>query len=354
MVAAASEQGLRPAQVYALLALCVVGAFACIALVADQGILRLQPVEKPPLVLADRARELIARLGYPEAPAASAYGFAADFSYVLHTEAKDRANDRWEKLAAGRPAAVQFWYRQSPRALVSTAISGRVLQANPPQDTSGMAGVRFDPKGRLIDFYAVPPQLEEPDQRVDRPDWNPLFQEARLDLERFSPVPSRWTPPFMADLRAAWEGSYAERPEITVRVEAAAYRGRPVMFRLVHPWTPPERMQPFRPTRELAIAGSTVTGLLIAGVVDRHGVAGARQRHADPAAQAAAAAGHQRDGTVAHGLLTRGTARGSSVPAQIALNHRLATKRGSLRRGRHRQPRRVPGRALPQPPDRAG
>src|SRR5206468_3541184 len=267
MVAAASEQGLRPAQVYALLALCVVGAFACIALVADQGILRLQPVEKPPLVLADRARELIARLGYPEAPAASAYGFAADFSYVLHTEAKDRANDRWEKLAAGRPAAVQFWYRQSPRALVSTAISGRVLQANPPQDTSGMAGVRFDPKGRLIDFYAVPPQLEEPDQRVDRPDWNPLFQEARLDLERFSPVPSRWTPPFMADLRAAWEGSYAERPEITVRVEAAAYRGRPVMFRLVHPWTPPERMQPFRPTRELAIAGSTVTGLLIAGVV---------------------------------------------------------------------------------------
>ena len=188
-------------------------------------------------------------------------------NYLLHTEANDRSNDRWEKLASGRPAAVQFWYRQSPRALVSTAISGRVFQANPPQDTSGMAGVRFDAKGRLIDFYAVPPQLEEPPGPLEAPDWNPLFQEAKLDLERFSPVASRWTPPFMADVRSAWEGRYAERPEITVRVEAAAYRGRPVMFRLVHPWTPPERMEAFRPTRELAIANNTGTVLFISAVV---------------------------------------------------------------------------------------
>ena len=267
MVAAAGDEGLRPAQVYGLLAFCVLGAVACLAFVASQGSLRLQPVEKPPLVLADRARELIARLGYPEAPAASAYGFAVDFSYVLDTEAKDRSQDRWEKLASGRPAAVQFWYRQSPRPLVSTSITGRVFQANPPQDTSGMAGVRFDGKGRLIDFYAVPPQLEEPSGPLEAPDWKPLFQEARLDFERFSPVPSRWTPPFMADVRAAWDGSYAERPEIKLRVEAAGYRGRPVMFRLVHPWTPPERMQAFRPTRELAIANNTGTALFISAVV---------------------------------------------------------------------------------------
>src|SRR5262249_24736774 len=119
----------------------------------------------------------------------------------------------------------------------------------------------------LIDFYAVPPQLEDPAERLEPPDWKPLFEEARLDLARFSPLPSRWTPPFNADVRAAWEGSYAERPEIKVRVEAAGYRGRPVMFRLVHPWTPPERMQPFRPTRELAIANTTVTALLIAAIV---------------------------------------------------------------------------------------
>src|SRR5262249_4077548 len=63
MVAAAGEQGLRPPQVHALLAFCAVGAAACIALVANVGGLRLQPIEKPPLVLADRASELIARLG---------------------------------------------------------------------------------------------------------------------------------------------------------------------------------------------------------------------------------------------------------------------------------------------------
>jgi serine/threonine-protein kinase len=205
MVAAAGEQGLPRTQVYALLAFCVVGAATCLAFIAAAGGLRLQPIEKPPLVLADRGHELIARLGYPEVPAASACGFAVDFSYVLHTEANDRSSDRWGKLASGRPAAVQFWYRQSPRALVSTAVSGRVFQANPPQDVSGMA--RFDGQGRLIDFYAVPPQLEEPSPRVEEPDWAPLFEAAKLDRERFSPVPSRWTPPFITDVRAAWEGT---------------------------------------------------------------------------------------------------------------------------------------------------
>ena len=33
-----------------------------------------------------------------------------------------------------------------------------------------------------------------------------------------------------------------------MRIEAAAYRGKPVYFELIGPWTQPERMQPYQPT----------------------------------------------------------------------------------------------------------
>jgi hypothetical protein len=58
-------------------------------------------------------------------------------------------------------------------------------------------------------------------------------------------VAPHWTPQGFADARAAWEGSYPDRPDVAIRVEAAAYHGRPVSFVLVGPWTRPTRMEPF-------------------------------------------------------------------------------------------------------------
>jgi hypothetical protein len=113
-----------------------------------------------------------------------------------------------------------------------------------------MAGASYDLSGRLLSFYRVPPQLER--RGVERapaaaaatgPDWAPLFAEARLDPQALREVEPTWTPPFYADARAAWEGRWPRRPELTLRVEAAAYRGRPVWFELKSPWTRPEREQ---------------------------------------------------------------------------------------------------------------
>jgi serine/threonine-protein kinase len=42
-------------------------------------------------------------------------------------------------------------------------------------------------------------------------------------------------------VRAAWSGSYPGRPDLTLRVEAAAYRGKPTWFELVTPWSKPSR-----------------------------------------------------------------------------------------------------------------
>jgi serine/threonine-protein kinase len=68
-----------------------------------------------------------------------------------------------------------------------------------------------------------------------------LFRAAGLDMGRFTPVEPTWTPSVFADARAAWQGPHPERPNLTMRVEAAAYRGRPVAFRWIGPWTQAER-----------------------------------------------------------------------------------------------------------------
>ena len=81
----------------------------------------------------------------------------------------------------------------------------------------------------------------------------------------------QWTPPFYADVRAAWEGSYPGRPEVPVRIEAAAYRGKPAAFYVVLPWTRPERMQPRDFTRSqlaaIVIAIAPLLTLLTTGGV---------------------------------------------------------------------------------------
>jgi serine/threonine-protein kinase len=54
----------------------------------------------------------------------------------------------------------------------------------------------------------------------------------------------RWTPPFHADAVAAWEGVFAAEPKVPIRIEAAAYGGKPVWFVVAAPWTPPIRSLP--------------------------------------------------------------------------------------------------------------
>jgi hypothetical protein len=102
-----------------------------------------------------------------------------------------------------------------------------------------MVLMRLDLEGRLLLFEAIPPQVE-PGAAPPQPDWNPLFAAAALDPAQFRPADPRWTPGMAFDTRAAWEGAWPG-VAIPIRVEAAAWRGKPVSFRVVEPWTPAER-----------------------------------------------------------------------------------------------------------------
>ena len=72
-----------------------------------------------------------------------------------------------------------------------------------------------------------------------------LFREAGLDPASWTPVDPTWTPLLYADMRAAWHGTLPGRPDEAMRIEAAAYRGRPVYWHLIRHWDRPDRMVPY-------------------------------------------------------------------------------------------------------------
>ena len=254
MVAAAPKQGaLRPAVAVSLLAtLFVLIAVVCFTS-KDVALYRMVPLDKSPEVLRDRAAELAKRLGYP-APADSAYGMGVDREYLRHVSDTDASPARWERLKTGQPAAIYFWYRQSPHAF-DVWSTGEVWENSPALTTPGMATVTLDTLGRLRSFRAAPPRVDvAAPPEASPPDWNALFAEAGLDSSRFRPSTSTWVPPHPYTARAAWEGSYPARPEMQIHVEAAAYGGRPVYFEIIDPWDrPPAAPEHLGSTRERAL-----------------------------------------------------------------------------------------------------
>ena len=252
MVAASGEtEGLRPVVAWILLTGIIVLVIAAMVLGAQTKLYRRVPLEIPPDALAQRARDILQSVGYAEPPADTAMGFYEGKDFLRYIEEHDKSKTRWNNLETG---AFVFWYRSSPLPFAALSffsgapVQGSVWTDDPPLDTSGMSLVELNPQGRLTQFVAVPPQVDKADARTPSPDWTPLFSAAGLDPSQWPPVEPRWTPPTYGDARAAWTGSLAERPNVPMRIEAAAYRGKPVYFELIGPWTRPQHMQAYEPT----------------------------------------------------------------------------------------------------------
>ena len=121
-----------------------------------------------------------------------------------------------------------------------------VGRANPPMTTAGMTLVAVDATGRLSEFHAVPSPCST-DAPANLTDWSKLLRRpgcSTVSSPRPSPRSRRPTTP----TSGAREGPLPDRPEHTIRVEAAATAGRPVYFALAGPWSrsSPER-QPRHP-----------------------------------------------------------------------------------------------------------
>jgi|HubBroStandDraft_4_1064222.scaffolds.fasta_scaffold10609_3 hypothetical protein len=272
MVAAAgATEGIRPALALALLLAVVAGLICFLSMHDRTQLANIVSLDLSTDVLLHKAREIVRDLGYPAPPLDSAYDFTSDGSYLQYIQEHDKTPTRWNSLHDDRPATVYFWYRQSPREMrpqrfFSSGGAGKVTTFDPPLGVSGMVTLFLDTSGRLIHFEAVSPQKDSPANTPPGADWGRLFSAAGLDLAAFHAVDSEWTPLAWGDARAAWAGSTPGHPDIPLRIEAASYRGTPIYFDLIYPWTTPDRSVPYSPTRQEKIAVFVVV-ILFVGVV---------------------------------------------------------------------------------------
>src|SRR5262249_17295066 len=122
MVAAAGENtGLRPAMAMACLIAVIIGLVVAVHFRSKTNLIDVTPFEHPPEVLASKAREIVARLGYPERPADSAHGFGYDYQYLNYVLRQIPSGDWRQAFSQGRPAPIFFWRRESPQQLLPIA-----------------------------------------------------------------------------------------------------------------------------------------------------------------------------------------------------------------------------------------
>jgi len=254
LVAASGETaGLRPRAAVICMAVVLLGLALSAYLSLHYSALEKMGLEQTPEVLTHKAHEIIARLGYPERSADSVYGLDYDGDFTDYVEKNDKP-PHWDAVLAARPTILQYWYRQSPDDLVASDFQdnlltpGIVSPSDPPPVLSGMINLWLDAQGRLIDFQAIPPQKQdEKNTPTASPfDWNILFAAAGLDPSKFQPAQPVWASLALSDTRMAWTGTWpgTTRP---LRVEAAAFQGKPVFFSLVGSWTKPQRVANVEP-----------------------------------------------------------------------------------------------------------
>lgn len=273
MVAATPKEGvLQPAVAISALAGTVAVLLFLLLSSSATRAERNVPLEKPPEVLAERARDIIANLGYQNSPVDQAHGFYIDSNFPRYLGAQDFKD--WELMRSGQPLTLYYWYKQAPRYLIADG-SVIILPWNPPSTIAGMTNVALDPRGRLVRFERVPPQIEESGAPSTNTDWSRLFAAAGLDQTKFTPTQPKWVPLLYADERAAWEGPHVDHPEIPVRIEAAAFRNRPVNFEIIFPWDRPLRQEEQSFTRAERVA-TTMLFMVFLGVAIGAGLMGRR------------------------------------------------------------------------------
>ncbi|HKS28895.1 MAG TPA: serine/threonine-protein kinase [Pyrinomonadaceae bacterium] len=261
MVAAALKEGaLRPWVALACLASVILVLAGLVIASTRLTAINKVPMEKSPEILGERAREIVRKLGYAEAPLDTDRGFSVDTSYLDYVEQQGESAQNWNRIRTGQPLILYFWYRQSPRYMEKLILEASTVPA-PALNVSGFTHLSMDTRGRLVEFYRAPQQMDTQAGAATEPDWSALFAAAEINPAGFQPADSQWVPPVAYDTRKAWAGSLPDHPEIPLRIEAAGFKSKPVYFQLIYPWTKPARQE------ETEFTGREWVALIALGIV---------------------------------------------------------------------------------------
>ena len=247
MVAAAGKVGdLKAPMAWCLLLASFAGLILIAALAARTTVIgRLHP-ELSTEVLSAKAEQVLTLFGYPSPPVDHTGLYWFDRAYLDARAAHGNTAQSWQGIEKARPGPLQFVYRGGQQTLVakqyaqmifSPADIGLVRLDDPPLTLPGMTRVTLDRHGRLVEFIGVPADKEDDAPRSF--DWSAALATAGLDASQLRPGKPRWTAPTDTDSKQAWDGAYADQPDVTFHIEAAAYRGKPVWFAVLGPWYQP-------------------------------------------------------------------------------------------------------------------
>jgi serine/threonine-protein kinase len=233
---------------------------------------RQVPFDKSPQELMFIARGICDKLGCVDPAVGKDAKIFVDHSLLEYVRKADVSAARSDRLRSGQLAAFYFVYRESPELFdplaMTTSIAdfGRVSPTNPPPIRPGMVSVHLDMQGRLLSFRHVPPFHSPEESSSHKETLETLMSAAGVDRKVLSPSASDWIPPIYCDQRTAWEGVFPEAPDIPLRIEAGAWKGRPVYFQLFGPWTTPHEVDADPRSKDLPAfdaAGEMALSLLL-------------------------------------------------------------------------------------------
>ena len=156
----------------------------------------------------------------------------------------------------------------------------RINGLDPPYEVSGMVTVYLGSDGRLYAFVAVPPQVDHTPAPVpgEGPNWSEMIAASGIDPASLKSAAPTWLPPTGFDRRFGWRGFYPEDPKTEMEISAASYRGKPVYFHVIGPWSTAWRMQTQRPlsrssvVRETTFLACGFLTLILAALFARHNI----------------------------------------------------------------------------------
>jgi serine/threonine protein kinase len=270
MVAAAGESSTHlPVSISTALTVAGFVLIIAIAWLCDQtSLIPKLPLQYAPSTLADRARDLEKQFGF-----SNGNDRATSITTRDDVIAWLRRENRHEQLAAGGGpvSLVNFWYRSSLNGLIP--YGNPVTPTDPVGYQPGMTYISMDAAGKLLAFNHAPTSADATDAAAaPPPPWDTLFAAAGFDRSKFTETKPKGALRLYADARAAWTGTLPGMDDVPIRVEAASFHGKPVLFTVLGPWndsaiTTSASAEPTAPDRTTQIVAMIASFIVVPGVI---------------------------------------------------------------------------------------